>query len=30
MIRTFVVAPNLPYPAFSGVSLGNWQNINAL
>jgi polysaccharide biosynthesis protein PslH len=30
MLRTLVVAPNLPYPAFSGVDLRNWQNINAL
>lgn len=30
MLRSLIVAPNLPYPAFSGVDLRNWQNVNSL
>jgi glycosyltransferase involved in cell wall biosynthesis len=30
LLRTFVLAQNLPYPAFAGMDLRNWQNIHGL
>jgi polysaccharide biosynthesis protein PslH len=29
-LKTLVIAENLPYPAFKGGDLRNWQNINSL
>src|SRR5438046_3093229 len=30
LLRTLVIAENLPYPTFKGGDLRNWQNINGL
>lgn len=30
LYRTLIIAQNLPYPAYAGYDLRNWQNINGL